>query len=110
METTEIKHARTVLGTFYPTNRIIAALPSGGAMEQAYQALRRSGVSEDDMIMLPPDEALRFFTECRDETGALGNLMTRLSRGLHTEASFLDEDIERAKAGAGFLVIKCESE
>jgi hypothetical protein len=107
MENAEVKHERTMLGTFYPTNRVIAAFPSPDSAEKAYRLLLGIGM---EVNILPPEEALRFFTECRDETSQLGSLMTRLSRHLDNESSYLDDDIIRAKAGSGFLIVQCESD
>lgn len=48
---------------------------------------------------------LLFFEELRLRAGLWGGLMEALSRALGTEATFVVQDSEQARAGAAFLAV-----
>jgi hypothetical protein len=101
------KGADSHLGVFYPTHYIIASFRSFTVTEEAVRALRRAGLGEDDVLAIPGAGVLRFFEEFRANSGLWAGVMTMLSRSFGTEQVFVDSDIERAHAGAGFLAIHC---
>ena len=103
--TTFFKTSETSLGVFYPTGYIIAIFPTFTASEKAAQALRGSGFSEDEVMALPATEILKFFEEFRYRAGLWSGVMTMLSRAFGTEQVFADNDVEHARAGAGFLAV-----
>jgi hypothetical protein len=104
------KEPETSMGVFYPTHYIIATFPSFEVAKQAKLALRSNGFSEDEVLPVSSAEALDFFRQFQDHAGIWGHLMTELSRFIDTEATKADKDIERAKHGAGFLVVHSPTE
>jgi hypothetical protein len=98
------------MGVFYPMHYIIATFPSFEVAKLGNLALKKAGFNDDEVLPVPGSEALDFFKQFQDHAGIWGNLMTELSRFFDTEASKADHDIERAKAGAGFLVIHSPTE
>lgn len=109
--TTEIrsffKESDSNLGIFYPTHYILAALPDYETAVRAEQAMRSYGLPEDQTLALDGGEMVRFLEEFRREEGVKGRVMTGVSRLLGDDATFVDDDMERAKQGAGFLFVYC---
>lgn len=106
---TFLKESSTKLGIFYPNHYIVATLPSDGAARQAESAIRASGIPEEDVLSMSPDEMRAFLLRHRDEQGVTGNVMTGISRALGDDATFVDDDLARAERGAGFLLVHCPS-
>ncbi|HEY7338240.1 MAG TPA: hypothetical protein VH639_25355 [Bryobacteraceae bacterium] len=100
----------TRLGVFYPTDYIVASFHSFEAANSAFDALRHAGFKEEDARAVPGSDVLDYLDELKEETGFWGRMMTEFSRVIDTEASFLDYDVQQAKRGAGFLVVRCLSE
>ena len=92
-------------GVFYPGRHIVAIFPSFEAAKQAEAALRDAGFNEQEILAIPAEEMLQFLEEFRLRTGLWGVLMAVLSRIFGTEEVFVDDDIRRAREGAGFLAI-----
>ena len=92
-------------GVFYPKRHIVATFPSFEVAKQAEAALRDAGFSELEILGIPPEEMLQFLEEVRLHGGLWGLLMAGLSRIFGTEEVFADDDIRRARGGAGFLAI-----
>ncbi len=107
---TLFKESDTRLGVFYPKKYIIATFPSFGAALKAHDALMRAGFKEEELRAVPGSEVLEFFEEVREHTGIWGDFMTQLSRFIGTEAAFVDNDVELAQRGAGFVAVYCEDE
>lgn len=107
---TFFKESDRCLGVFYPKHYILATFPSFAAAKQASLALRKAGFGEDEILAVPGSEALRFFEAVHDQAGLWGGLMTEVSRFFNTEAAFVDEDVERARDGAGFLAVHSPTE
>lgn len=102
--------AHTSVGsTFYPTDFVFSAFPSFAAAKAAKRALLAAGFPEDGMIAVDGRETLEFFHEQRETEGVWGEWVRKLSRFMDTEAKFADENIERAKEGAGFVAIHTSS-
>lgn len=104
------KESDTSMGVFYPKHYIVATFPSFEIAERGNFALRKAGFSEEEVLPVPGDEALDFFHRFHDRVGIWGYFMTELSRLIDTEATKADKDIERAKQGAGFLVVHSPTE
>ena len=104
------KEQETRMGVFYPTGYVIAVFRSFDQATSAQQVLYRAGYKKDDVRAVPGSDVLDYFHELRDHTGIWGLLMTEFSRAIDTEASFQDKDITAAKRGAGFVVIRSETE
>ena len=99
------KESESSLGVFYPKHYIIATFPSFERTQEAAQALRNSGFPADEVLALPGKEILKFFEDFRAHSGLWSGAMTMLSRGFGTEQVFADDDVESARAGAGFLAV-----
>jgi hypothetical protein len=103
--------AHTFVGsTFYPKDFVFAAFPSFAAATAAQRGLLTAGFPEHGMIAVDGREALEFFHEQRETEGVWGEWVRKLSRFMDTEAKFADENIERAKEGAGFVAIHSSSD
>ena len=95
----------TSLGTvFYPKDFLIATVPSN---EDAFKAAETIGGAE--AIAVSSGDMLKFFDEFRSEAGASGGAMRALSRFIDTEVKFADADIENAKSGHGFVLVRCKT-
>jgi hypothetical protein len=101
------KESDSTLGVFYPKHYIIATFSTFEKTKEAAQALRTAGFSEDEVLALPGSEIIRFFEEFHANAGLWSGVMTMLSRAFGTEQLFADNDVERARAGAGFLAVYC---
>jgi hypothetical protein len=99
------RESESNLGVFYPKHYIIATFGTFAKTEEAAQALRKAGFSENEVLAIPGAEILRYFEEFRDHAGLWSGVMTMLSRAFGTEQIFADDDVERARAGAGFLAV-----
>jgi hypothetical protein len=99
------KESDSTLGVFYPKHYIIATFPTYAAAQLAAQALRGAGFGEDDMVAIPGAEILQFFEEFRANSSLWAGVMSVLSRAFGTEQAFVDADVQRAQAGAGFLAV-----
>jgi hypothetical protein len=99
------KESDSSLGVFYPKHYIIATFPSFEKTKEAAQALRNAGFSPDEILAIPGEEILKFFEDFRANSGLWSGAMTVLSRAFGTEQVFADDDVESARAGAGFLAV-----
>jgi hypothetical protein len=99
------KESDSALGVFYPKHYIIATFSTFDKTKEAAQALRKAGFSEDEVLAIPGEEIIRFFEEFHAHAGLWSGVMTMLSRAFGTEQLFADDDVERARAGAGFLAV-----
>ena len=96
---------------FYPTHFIFAAFPSLTLAEEAGHALSEKGFPANEMEVASGPEVEEFFNEFRSERGAWGKFMRGLSREiLSTQAKFCDLDMARAKDGASFVAVRCDTE
>jgi hypothetical protein len=73
------------------------------------EALGKAGVSENDRKAVSSTEMLEFFQEFRSQAGATGGAVRALSRFIDTEAKYADADIEKARQGYGFVLVRCET-
>jgi hypothetical protein len=95
----------TSFGIFYPKRLIVASLPSFDSAKGAERALLDAGFTPDEVIASAGVEMLQFFEDLRRRAGLWGGLMEALSLALGTEATFVVQDSEEARAGAAFLAI-----
>jgi hypothetical protein len=104
------KESDSHLGVFYPTHYIIASFPGFDQTNEAAQALRKAGFSDDEVLAIPGPEVLRYFEEFREHSGLWSGVMTMLSRAFGTEQTYADADVHRARVGGGFLAIHSPEE
>jgi hypothetical protein len=98
------------LGVFYPKHYIIATFSTYEKTGQAAQALRNAGFSENEVLAVPGAQILQYFEEFRANSGLWAGVMTMLSRAFGTEQVFVDDDVQRARAGEGFLAVHSVNE
>ena len=103
--TTFFKESDASLGVFYPKHYIIATFPEYSAAKDSYQALRKIGYCEDDVMVATGQEMLEYFKHLREEAGVMGAAMRPVSRFFGTEGLFSEHDVEHAKVGCGFLAV-----
>jgi len=101
------KESDSNLGIFYPTHYILVTFPNESSPGEAEKALRETGVSSEQILILKGDEMARFLEEHRAQAGVGGKMMTGVSRFLGDDATFVDDDIERGRKGFGFLFVYC---
>jgi hypothetical protein len=94
----------------YPTNYVIAIFPSRDRGRNAVNILRAANFGSEEARLVESEEFLAFMEKLHDDKGIWGELMTRLSRAIDTEASFADKDVRLAQEGAAFVAIHCDSE
>jgi hypothetical protein len=100
----------THFGVFFPKDCLLAILPNMADAEHAVQHLRMSGYEEEDMVSASGPDLLRFAEGHAAENGLFGMLMTKLSRGLGTEALYMDQDLVEAQKGAALVAVHCPTE
>jgi hypothetical protein len=99
------KESDSSLGVFYPKHYVIGTFPTLEKTEEAVQALRCAGFSDDEVLAVPGSEILQYFAEFRANASLWSSVMTTLSRAFGTEQVFADDDAELARSGAGFLAV-----
>jgi hypothetical protein len=104
------KESDSKLGVFYPNHYIVATFPTFVKTKEAAQELRKAGFSETEVLAIPGSEVMKYFEEFHANSGLWAGVMTMLSRAFGTEQLFADDDVERARAGDGFLAVHSEEE
>jgi hypothetical protein len=94
----------SALGVFYPIHCVAAVFPNLEVAERAADRLLLAGFSRADVVSASGSEVLEFD---RDMITVGHLLMRALSRFFTTSQSFSDHDLEDARRGAGFLVVRC---
>jgi hypothetical protein len=94
---------------FYPKDFLVATLPSNQAALRAAEAMSKAGIDSESFKAVSNSEMLEFFEEFRDQAGAGAGALRALSRFIDTEAKYADADIEKARQGYGFLVVRSET-
>ena len=109
---TFFKDSGTALGSvFYPKHFVFMTFPTYESAQKAFQRLRGAGFPEAEMSRASGPEMLEVFKDYREKEGAWGDIMRTLSREIFgSEVKFADADIDRAKAGAGFVAIRCSTQ
>ena len=95
----------TSFGVFYPKRFIVASLPSFDSARGAERSLLDAGFTSNEVVAATGLEMLEFFEYLRLRAGLWGGLMEALSLAMGTEATFVVQDSEQARAGAAFLAI-----
>jgi hypothetical protein len=94
----------TTLGVFYPRHCLVAVFPREQDARTAVDRLRAAGFSSDQMIAASGRDAIALG---QDEAGLGGLIMQALSRFFKTEQYYADRDLDKARDGAGFLIVRC---
>ena len=104
------KKSEASLGVFHPSDYTIATFPAFAAAKGAYDALRHTGVADDEVMLVTGSEMLTYLKDFREAEGLWGDLMRPLSRFIGTEANNSDLTIAQAQEGSGFIAIHCPTE
>jgi hypothetical protein len=97
----------STLGVFYPTHCMAAVFPKLSLAQHAAERLLLAGLSRADVVSASGSEVLDFD---RDSITVGHILMRAASRFFTTSQSFSDHDLEDARRGAGFLMVRCADE
>jgi hypothetical protein len=95
------------MGAFYPTHCLIAVFRNPAGAEFALHKLLSAGFAPADAIAADGKAALEFD---KDEKDLTRFIMQAISRFFATEQVFADHDLEDARHGAGFLVVRCPTD
>ena len=95
------------LGSFYPTHCLVAVFRNPAGAESALRKLLNAGFASSDAIAADGKAVLEFD---KDEKDLARFIMQAISRFFSTEQVFADHDLEDARNGAGFLVVRCPSD
>ena len=98
------KESATQLGVFYPKHYLMAVFRNLADAEKACLKLRTAGFAEDDVFVLAGPQLIEME---KDEAGLGSFAMQALSRFFATEQISTDEDLEKARHGAGFVAVYC---
>jgi hypothetical protein len=101
------KGSDTRLGVFYPNHALIAIFPDLRQAQRAGGQLRGAGFSSDEALVASGADLVDLVHEESSRNGVLGHLIKALSRFLHTEAVYTDNDVARARRGAAVLAVHC---
>jgi len=94
----------TTLRVFYPTHCLVAVFLQEKDARTAGDLLRAAGFATGEMIVASGQDVIELD---RHETGFGGAIMQALSRFFKTEQYYADRDLDRARHGAGFLIVRC---
>jgi hypothetical protein len=94
----------TTLGVFYPNHCLVAVFLQEPDARSAGDLLRSAGFGSDELIVASGKDVIEFD---KHETGLAGALMQALSRFFKTEQYYADRDLDLARQGAGFLIVRC---
>jgi hypothetical protein len=94
----------TTLGVFYPRHCLVAVFLRESEAGTAAGLLRAAGIAPEEMIVASGRDVLALAGE---ETGLGGLIMQALSRFFKTEQYYADRDLDQARDGAGFLIVRC---
>ena len=94
-------------GVFYPRHCLTAGFSTFSAAEHAEMALQPNDFQASESIAVSGRDVIEFE---RHRTTVLSILMGAVSRFFKTEQSFNDLDLELARHGAGFLIVRCPDE
>lgn len=95
------------LGVFYPRRCITAVFAALSSAERVAGALRRDEFEAGQIMAVSGRDVIEFD---RDHMTVFSVMMRAVSRFFKTEQSFNDHNLEHARNGAGFLVVRCADE
>ncbi len=95
------------LGAFYPTHCLVAVFRNPAHAEIALHKLLSADFAPADAIATDGKAVLEFDKEEKDLARFV---LQAISRFFATEQVFADSDLESARRGAGFLVVRCPTD
>jgi hypothetical protein len=102
-----LRESDFTLGTFYPRHCITAVFDALPQAERVGRALQNARFEADEITVAPGRDVIEFE---RNHTTVLGIMMHGVSRFFKTEQSFNDLNLEHARHGVGFLIVRCSNE
>lgn len=88
-------------GMFYPTGYIVAAFPGADKARAAQQALRKTGIAEDDCRLV---DGATYASMARQELAQNTGFLANLGR----THDIVRRSLDAAENGAAFLLIRAE--
>lgn len=104
------KRGRTSFGIFYPTDYITAVFDSYEIAQRGEQIMLSAGYAEDEVHAFTPKYVMERFEEGTRNASFMKRVEHRLTSHFGSDASYWTADLERAKQGAGFLVVYCPTD
>jgi hypothetical protein len=100
----------TQFGIFYPKNYLVAIFDSFSIASEAQRTLMAARFTAAEVLAVPGQDIVQHAQENFEKKGLWGAMMAEVSRAIGTEASFADQDLEKAREGAAFLVVHAPTE
>jgi hypothetical protein len=94
----------TEFGVFYPAHCLAAVFEKLETAEKVGRELAGAGFAESDVLVASGRQVLDYD---RDHLSVGKLIMRAMSRFFKTEQAFADHDLEHARQGAGFVVVRC---
>lgn len=91
-------------GMFYPRHYIVAGFETHAQAEAAERELLRQGFGADDARAATGDFVANEL-ESMDDASFLDKLKIQISKAVGTEAGYIEDDLELARQGGGFLFV-----
>jgi hypothetical protein len=100
----------TQFGIFYPKNYLVAIFDTLPQAAEAQRTLMAARFTAAEVIAVPGQDIVKHAHENFEKKGLWGAMMAEVSRAIGTEASFADQDLEKAREGSAFLVVHAPTE
>jgi hypothetical protein len=92
-------------GSVYPQDDIVAVIADGAEAGRAVEDLRAAGIPSGDIVLATGDQVLEFEHDFERRQGPLDRLARAVSFLFSEEASYEQEFVDAARAGAHLLVV-----
>lgn len=97
-------------GIFYPTNYLIAIFDSPEIAERAEKIMLSAGYADGEVDSPSPEYVVADYEKAQKEGSLIRRIEQRLTRHFGSDSNMLEEQIEWARKGAGFLAVYCPTE
>ncbi len=91
-------------GMFYPRHYIVAGFENHALAEAAERDLLRQGFGDED-VRAATGDFVAHELESMDDASFLDKLKIQISKAVGTEAGYIEDDLELARQGGGFLFV-----
>jgi hypothetical protein len=96
-------------GMFYPRHYIVAGFDNHAQAETAERDLMRAGFAADD-VRAATGAFVANELESMDDATFLDKLKMQISKAVGTEAGYIEDDLELARNGGGFVFVYVPTE
>jgi hypothetical protein len=100
----------TQFGIFYPKNYLVAIFEDLPKADEAQRSLLAARFIASEVLAVPGHDIVKHAHENFEKKGLWGAMMAEVSRAIGTEASFADQDLQKAREGAAFLIVHAPTE